>query len=335
MKKAKLKNFTDLNKKIKVKASNNQEVVLKAEIRLFAQMIVIAECRNLQMSEVLAHPLGPPPWTLANPDGTLYKTNTASLTKGLQKNVQAVDVILQPSACLIEGMALVQRLKGGQKTFAEIAESLLNLALNEGSSSDRIVLVFDDCRDRSIKSAERENRGKGSRSQFRNLQADHQVKQWRKFLSSSRNKQALIVFVTREWQKEKYAGKTLVVTCGRDAYQLSSGMVERLTDLDSSQEEVDTKLPLHAAHAARSKFVAIMILSKDTDALVLCLAFKSFIPSSMFIKCSSQTRVKCLDVSRIVQRTGSSTFKSLLGFHAFTGFDTVSVFQRRGKVLVF
>ena len=42
MKKAKRKTFTDLTKKTKVKASNNQEVVLKAEKRLFAQMIVIA-----------------------------------------------------------------------------------------------------------------------------------------------------------------------------------------------------------------------------------------------------------------------------------------------------
>ena len=40
MKKAKFKTFTDLNKKTKVKASNNQEVVLKAEKRLLAQMIV-------------------------------------------------------------------------------------------------------------------------------------------------------------------------------------------------------------------------------------------------------------------------------------------------------
>ena len=86
--KAKLKIFTDLNNKIKVKASYNQEVFLifKAEKRLFAQMIVIAECRNLQMSEFLAHPLGPLPWKLANPDGTLRKTNKASLAKELQKN---------------------------------------------------------------------------------------------------------------------------------------------------------------------------------------------------------------------------------------------------------
>ena len=78
MKKAKLKTFTDLNKKIKVEASNNKEVVPKAEERFSAQMIVIAECRNLQMREVLAHPLGPIPWTVAKLDGTLRKTNKAS-----------------------------------------------------------------------------------------------------------------------------------------------------------------------------------------------------------------------------------------------------------------
>ena len=65
-------------------------------------------------------------------------------------DVQAADVISQPSACLIDGMVLVQRLKGCQKTFAEIAESLLSMALNEGTSSDRIDVVFDDYRDKSI-----------------------------------------------------------------------------------------------------------------------------------------------------------------------------------------
>ena len=55
MKKAKLKTFTDVNKKIKFKASNNQEVIRRAEKRLSAQIIVIAECRKLQMSEVHGH----------------------------------------------------------------------------------------------------------------------------------------------------------------------------------------------------------------------------------------------------------------------------------------
>ena len=40
--------------------------------------------------------------------------NKAYLAKGLQKTVQAANVIPQPSAWVIYGMALVQHLKGGQ-----------------------------------------------------------------------------------------------------------------------------------------------------------------------------------------------------------------------------
>ena len=130
----------------------------------------------------------------------MRKTNKASLAKELQKNVQAADVIPQPSVCLIDGMDLIQRLKGGQKAFAEIAECLLSMALNKGTWSDRIDVVFDDYRDDSIRSAERENRGEGSGSDFRNLQAVHQVKQLRKFLCSSRYKQTLVIFVTKEFE---------------------------------------------------------------------------------------------------------------------------------------
>ena len=57
-----------------------------------------------------------------------------------------------------------------------------------------MTMIIDD----SLKNAERENRGKGSGSEFRDLQADHQGKQWRKFLCSTRNKQVLIVFVTKK-----------------------------------------------------------------------------------------------------------------------------------------
>ena len=306
--KAKLKTFTHLNKKVSVKAGRNQEVILKADRRLLAQMIVIAESRNLQMKEVLSHPLGPLPWSLATPDGLMRKTNKASLAKELQKNVQSADSIPQPSACVIDGMALVQRLKSDQKTFAAVAETLLGRVLNEGGSSDRIDVFFDDYREESIKNAERENRGEGSGSEYRNIQADHKIKQWRKFLCSSKNKQAFIVFVTNEWKKDKYmeklSGKTLVVTCGNSCYQLSSGVVQPISELESTQEEADTRMLLHSLHAARSRFASVVIVSEDTDVLVLLLAFKIFIPSSVFTKCGSQTRVKYIEVSRIVESVG-------------------------------
>ena len=334
--KAKLMTFTHLTKKVTIKAGKNQEVILKADRRLFAQMIVIAESRNLQMRDVLSHPLGPLPWSLATPDGLLRKTNKASLAKELQKNVQASDAIPHPSACVIDGMALVQRLKGDQKTFAAVAEALLGRVLNEGGTSDRIDVVFDDYREESIKNAERINRGEGSGSEYRNIQADHKVKQWRRFLCSSKNKQALIVFVTSEWKKDKYKekllGKTLVITCGDKCYQLSSGMVQPISELESTQEEADTRVILHAVHAARSRFASVVVVSEDTDVLILLLAFKSSISSSLFIKCGSQTRVKYIDVSRVVESIGANICRSLPGFHAFTGCDTVSAFAGRGKV---
>lgn len=48
-------------------------------------------------------------------------------------------------------MAIVQRLRGDQQTFAVVAETLLCRVLNEG----------DDYRDESIENAEWENRGEG------------------------------------------------------------------------------------------------------------------------------------------------------------------------------
>ncbi|KAK3749597.1 hypothetical protein QZH41_002778 [Actinostola sp. cb2023] len=123
MTKLKLKTFSDLIKKKTFRKENGKEIILKADRVLFGQMIVIAQSRNLSMNEVLVHPLGPLPWSLATPDGSLRKTNKATLAKELQRNVPAVDIIPLPSATIIDGMALVQRLKGDHKTFSEVGDA--------------------------------------------------------------------------------------------------------------------------------------------------------------------------------------------------------------------
>ena len=110
-------------------------------------------------------------------------------------------------------------------------------------------------------------------------------------------------------------------------------MVQPISELESTQEEADTRMLLHSLNAARSRFASVVIVSEDTDVLVLLLAFKSFIPSSVFIKCGSQTRVKYIEVSRIVESVGAIVCRSLPGFRTFSGCDTVSAFAGRGKVV--
>ena len=175
MKKMKLKTFADLAKKSKVSKAAGKEVVIKADRAVFAQMIIIAENRKLKMSDVLCHPLGPLPWALATADGSLRKNNKASFAKELQKNITPAEEIPQPCARILDGMAMIQKIAGDQKTFAEFADTLMSIVLNEGTNSERIDVVFDVYNENSIKNAERVRRGCGSGHEFRNIMPDHKI----------------------------------------------------------------------------------------------------------------------------------------------------------------
>ena len=89
----------------------------------------------------------------------LCKKNKAALARELETNVLPAENIPTPSACIIDGMNLVHKLKGEGKTFAQQADSALNQTLSEGTDSTRINVVFDVYRNTSIKNAERCNRG--------------------------------------------------------------------------------------------------------------------------------------------------------------------------------
>ena len=118
-------------------------MIIKTDCALFAQIIIIAENRNLKVNDVLCHALVPLPWALASTDGSLRKTNKASLAKEIATDVPATDVIPQPSARIIDGMVIVQEIRGNQKTFAEVADNMLSMVLHEGTASQRINVVFD------------------------------------------------------------------------------------------------------------------------------------------------------------------------------------------------
>ena len=124
----------------------------------------------------------------------------------------------EPSATIIDGMSLVQKMKGNDQTFAQLAESALTHILHEGVVSYRIDVVFDAYREDSIKNADKSNRGSTTGIQFRNMAPGHRIQQWRMFLSSSANKANPIRFLVAEWKtpnlREKLNDKQLNVTRG-------------------------------------------------------------------------------------------------------------------------
>ena len=102
--------------------------------------------------------------------------------------IQPTVEVTRPSAYLIDGMALVQKLKVDYLTFGEIADNILSRVLREAEGSDRVDVVFDVYGDISNKSAERELRGESDAITFKNLAAGQKVKQFKIFLRNGDNK---------------------------------------------------------------------------------------------------------------------------------------------------
>ena len=105
-------------------------MILQADRSLFGRIVVMIKARTLQLGVILSHPLGPLPLALSTPGVLLWKTNKAVLTKSLQKNVAGTEHF--NSASVFDGMNLVQRVKGDQELFGDIASTLLSMVIREG-----------------------------------------------------------------------------------------------------------------------------------------------------------------------------------------------------------
>ena len=336
MTKMKLKTFSSMLKKKTITKGKGKDIILHADRDLFGRMILGAQSRKLEIKDVLSHPLGPIPWSLATADGSLRKTNKCGLANYLLKNISPADTIPSPSACIIDGMSLVQKVKGEHKTFKQLAEHLLKSALLTGASSHRIDVVFDVYNTLSIKNAERNRRGSEESIKVKNITGGQTIHQWRKFLCCAENKTSLVEYLVKEWRspslRNKLIDKELYVTCKAECYHITGESSETAHDLHCSQEEADTRVLLHAKHAADKGIKAVIITADDTDILVLALAFKDDIRCSVFQQRGTQARHHYIDIGKVVLQHGADMCTALIGLHSFTGCDTTSAFAGKGKV---
>ncbi|CAH1798026.1 unnamed protein product, partial [Owenia fusiformis] len=105
-------------------------------------------------------------------------------------------------------------------------------------------------------------------------------------------------------------------------YSPRSTIVESAPLLNSSQEQADKCMQLHAAHASKDGHSSIILLSNDTDVEVLCLYHQDSISAK-------------LDVSTLASQLGHPLCKSLLGLHALSCCDSTSAFSMKGKQSIF
>ena len=233
-----LKTFSDLMKS-KKSSTSNREVVLKADHKLFGHLVLVASTRNLDMAKVLCHPLGPLPWSLANCDGSMKKTNKAVLARNLEKRVQPVEEIPQPFACIVDGMAQVHKVHGENKTFGNVADSVFMSILQTCGACNRIDVVFDVYKQVSIKNQERENRSPGIEMKLNSITSGQKIYKWKAILGNSSSKASLVRFFFEEWKKPFYRDKlepgkkVMHITCETQCIQVTKDGVQECTDLST------------------------------------------------------------------------------------------------------
>jgi hypothetical protein len=114
-------------------------------------------------------------WALSSGNGSLRKTNKDALAREFETNASPVEVISEPSATIIDGMGLIQKLKGNDKTFSQLAGTAMSHAVHEGAKNRRIDVGFDVYKNTSIKDAEQANRSAGTGIPLKNIQPERSI----------------------------------------------------------------------------------------------------------------------------------------------------------------
>ena len=102
-----------------------------------------------------------------------------------------------------------------------------------------------------------------------------------------------------------------------------------VSTLECSHEEADTRLLLHAAHAAQNGSMNIVICSPDTDVAVLAV---SLLPelreANVFLRTGRLSRLRHISIQAVRNHLGPAVSNSLIGLHTLTGCDSTPAFKR-------
>ena len=139
-----------------------------------------------------------------------------------------------------------------------LAEKIFEIVLN--NECQRNDFIFDCCREISIKNSERLKRNAGSEELiYRNILPTYPIESWNKGLSVSKNKTDVVTFLVSQWKTEHFRSKLgqrlLFVTEENLCRKISLHDSDLVPALESSHEEADTRIILHAQHAQNKVFI--------------------------------------------------------------------------------
>ena len=95
----------------------------------------------------------------------------------------------------------------------------------------------------------------------------------------------MVEFCIEQWKKNNdlIRGKRIYATVGDQAILFSSGGFVYVPELETNQEEADTRILLHSKHASL-ECENVIIHSPDTDVFFIAVAKSNDIPANLFFQ---------------------------------------------------
>ena len=175
---------------------------------------------------------------------------------------------------IYDGNATFYQMKEVPGNFRLICQKLFDMM-----SKCDVIFSTDSYKQDSIKAIERQRRGTSEKLIIRGASTKKPA-DWKAFLANNDNKEQFINLLVSEWSRDEYAskikGRYVTVVSNGAALQLTShdGMKTQKTviaQLESSQEESDTRVVVYCKYAAEKGYHFCHVKSPDSDVFFILL----------------------------------------------------------------
>ena len=109
--------------------------------------------RSISTRELLKYSLDPIAWSLATPEGSIYKSVKSKLLNELEDRIPVLSAIPPKNARIYDGMCIIHQLSTGLETFGDLSERVLKRITS--NDTFHIFFVTNQYWKHSIKSCER------------------------------------------------------------------------------------------------------------------------------------------------------------------------------------
>ena len=296
--------------------------------------------RPIDFEKALTCPLYGVPLSLAYPDGSRRETQKSKLLNIIAPTIQPhvnIEIDCDEFVYVVDMMAQIRVCSTNvPETFKDF---ILKFLQSIPRGYQRVDVVADTYRDTSIKNQERAKRGSSSKILIGSV-SSKMPRDLNKFLVYNENKTELISLIlnyiisNKGEMLETLQTQKMVLSSDNESLNVTPSLVSQ-SNLQSNQEEADTKVVLHALQILNETDLSVMLRSPsgDTDIFVILVGLvnENSHKKRVYYDYGNETSRKGTWLNDIVIEERYR--ETLLGFHAFTGNDYVSAFFRKGRKL--